>query len=460
MRSRRRLSAAAVIALVVVTPGVAANASQEQAPAAAATSDVLGWGRNTAGQVGDNTWINRSTPVVTCAVGATDCATSPLTSVTAITGGGIHTVALRADGSVLSWGANYDGELGDGTTTSRYTPVPVCAVGATDCTATPLTGVTAIAAGAAHSLALLSDGTVVSWGRNYYGRLGDGTYTDRHTPVRVCAVSATDCTANPLTGVVAIAAGSLHSLALLDDGTVVAWGDNWNGQLGDGTSAGSAMPKPVCAAGAVDCTANPLTGVTAITAGASHNLVRRDTGDVVAWGFNGNGQLGNGTTTTRHTPVPVCAGAATDCATDPLTGVRSLAAAPNGAHVYALLDSGAVLSWGFNGNGELGNDTTTDRSTPGAVCAAGALDCATSPLGGVTAIAAGGQAGAAVGPGGTVVTWGGNYDGQLGDGTSTKRLVPGPVCAPGATNCAANPLTGVTAVGAGRWHFVAVRGDS
>jgi alpha-tubulin suppressor-like RCC1 family protein len=440
-------------------PGAPANAAGDEAPKTTTSTSVVGWGRNTAGQVGDNTWTNRSTPSRTCAVAATDCATSPLTSVAAIKGGGVHTVALRADGSVLSWGANFDGQLGDGTTTSRYTPVPVCAVGATDCAATPLTGVTAIAAGWDHNLALLSDGTVVSWGRNYSGRLGDGTYTDRTTPVRVCAVGATDCAANPLNGVVAIAAGSLHSLALLGDGTVVAWGDNWNGQLGDGTSTGRHTPGPVCAVGTVDCAATPLTGVTAITSGSGYNLARLNTGAVVGWGFNGSGQLGDGTTTTRTTPVSVCAVGATDCTTAPLTGVTSLAASPSGAHSFALTANGQVLSWGFNGNGELGNGTTADRSTPGAVCAIAAVNCAATPLSGITSVVAGGQAGAALGAGGAVVTWGGNYDGQLGNSsTATKSTAPVRVCAPGATNCSANPLTNVTTLGAGRWHFLAARG--
>ncbi|WP_081916052.1 RCC1 domain-containing protein [Saccharothrix sp. NRRL B-16314] len=459
MRAVHGVLTAAVVGLLAAMPGTPANATGDGAPETTTTTSVLGWGRNSAGQVGDNTWTKRATPSLTCAVGATDCTTNPLTSVTAIKGGTTHTVALRADGSVLSWGANYDGQLGDGTTTNRYTPVPVCAVGATNCAADPLTGVTAIAAGGEHNLALLSDGTVVSWGRNYSGRLGDGTYTDRSTPVRVCAVGATECAADPLSGVVAIAAGTPHSLALLGDGTVVAWGDNWNSELGDGTSNGRNTPGPVCAVGATDCTADPLTGVTGVTSGSNHNLARLSTGSVVAWGYNGNGRLGDGTTTTRTTPVQVCAVGATDCNAAPITGVTSLATSPTGSHSFALTGSGQVLSWGFNGNGELGNGTTTDRSTPGAVCAVAAVDCATTPLGGVTSVVAGGQAGAALGAGGAVVTWGGNYDGQLGNGSAvTRATVPGPVCAPGATNCSASPLTDVTALGAGRWHFLAARG--
>lgn len=446
--------------LAAVVGGLLAVVLAAPANASPATAEVVGWGRNTAGQAGDNTWINRSTPVRTCAVGATDCNANPLASVSAVKGGKIHSLALRTDGSVLSWGDNFDGQLGDGTTTHRYRPVRVCAVGATDCTANPLTGVTAIAAGEDHNLALLADGTVVSWGNNYYGRLGDGTWDDRTTPVRVCAVGATDCNANPLSGVVAISAGELHSLALLSDGSVVAWGAGWFGALGYGGSASKTSPVRVCAVGATDCDASPLAGVTAIAAGGQYSLAVLGNGEMAGWGWNGSGQLGDGTTTERFAPVQVCASDATDCAANPLTGVTSVAAAAQGAHNFVLLGSGELLSWGFSGNGELGNGTNTSRSTPGAVCAVGATDCAANPLTGVTSIAAGGQTGGALVQGGTMLAWGGNGDGQLGDGTTVRRSTPGPVCAVGATDCAASPLSGVTTIGGGWYHFVAVRAGS
>lgn len=145
--------------------------------------------------------------------------------------------------SVSAWGGNSFGQLGDGTTTNRLTPVQVSG----------LSGLTLIAAGAEHTLALKSDGTLWAWGYNFYGWLGDGTTTDRLTPVEVSGLS----------GVSAIAAGEQHSLALKSDGTVWAWGRNLDGQLGDGTTTRGRL-TPVQVGG--------LSGVMAIASGSYYNM--------------------------------------------------------------------------------------------------------------------------------------------------------------------------------------------
>ncbi|MBI5238810.1 MAG: hypothetical protein HY887_10405, partial [Deltaproteobacteria bacterium] len=138
------------------------------------------------------------------------------TADTAIAGGWYHTIALKNDGTVWTWGWNYYGQLGDGTTTDRLTPVQVSG----------LTNVTAIASVYDHTIALKNDGTVWTWGANWYGQLGDGTTTNKSAPVQVSG----------LTSVTAIAGGNKHTIALKNDGTVWAWGANWAGQLGDGTT--------------------------------------------------------------------------------------------------------------------------------------------------------------------------------------------------------------------------------
>jgi len=133
-----------------------------------------------------------------------------------VSGGLTHSVAVKSDGTVIAWGSNSNGEQGDGTTTDRTTPVAVLG----------LTGVVAVAAGHYHTVALKSDGTVMAWGENIDGQLGDGTNTNRTSPVAVSG----------LTGVVAVTAGFYHTVALKSDGTVVAWGVNsqgGGGQLGD-----------------------------------------------------------------------------------------------------------------------------------------------------------------------------------------------------------------------------------
>ena len=325
-QSRRRRGVSFVVVLALVAAGLGV------VPAAPASADssapgAWAWGWNALGQLGDGTTTNRLTPV----------RVAGLTGVTAITAGQFHSLALRADGTVWAWGQNDYGQLGDGTTTNRLTPVRVAG----------LTGVTAITAGYFHSLALRSDGTVWAWGGNYWGQLGNGTTTDGHALVEV-----TD-----LTNITAISAGSSHSLALRSDGTVSAWGDNRSCQLADGTCTGRLQPVGVVG----------VTAVAAVRAGGDHSLALRSDGTVSAWGDNRFGQLGTGTAGHPSTPAPVAT----------LAGVTAIAA--GATHSLALHSDGTVWAWGYNRYGALGDGTTAERHTP--VQVAG--------LTGVTAIAAG-----------------------------------------------------------------------
>ncbi|MBX3313773.1 MAG: hypothetical protein KF906_05575 [Actinobacteria bacterium] len=151
---------------------------------------------------------------------------SPLADIRSITAGGGHTCALLTNGTAKCWGYNYDGRVGDGTTTNRLTPTTV----------TGLTGATAITAGGGgHSCALLTNGTAKCWGNNGSGQLGDGTTTNRLTPTTVTG----------LTGATAITPGGGHSCALLTNGTAKCWGNNVDGQLGDGTTTNRLTPVTV-----------------------------------------------------------------------------------------------------------------------------------------------------------------------------------------------------------------------
>jgi alpha-tubulin suppressor-like RCC1 family protein len=282
---------------------------------------VWAWGYNGYGQLGDGTTTDRPTPVQV----------SGLSGVVAVAGGSYFSYALKSDGTVWAWGINsngVDGALGDGTTISHSNPVQAL-----------VTDVVAIAAGGSHGLAVKSDGTVSAWGRGYAGQLGDGAYTDpQPTPVKVSG----------LTNVIAVAGGRLHSLALKNDGTVWAWGDNSLDELGDGTTTGHNTPVQVKGPGG----AGNLKNIVAIAAGDAHNLAVKSDGTVWAWGYNASGQLGDGTTSNRSAPVQVSG----------LTGV--IAVAGGGAHSLALKNDGTVWAWGYNGVWQLGDGTNADRHAP------------------------------------------------------------------------------------------------
>ncbi len=317
-------------------------------------------------------------------------------STTALAGGNLHSLAITTDGTVAAWGYNQWGQLGDGTTTNRTTPVQVSG----------LSGVIAVGGGARHSLALKSDGTVWAWGDNTYGQLGDGTTTSHSTPAPV----------NGLTGVTAISVGNGHNLALKSDGTVWAWGLNDHGQLGDGATTNRSEPVPVYS----------LSGVSKVAAGWYHSLALKADLTLRAWGSNQKGQLGDGTTTEQHTPV-VCI----------LAGVTSVSV--GGHHSLATRMDGSAWAWGDNTYGQLGDGTTTDSSTPVRI----------GGPGGVTALAAGRYHSLARKSDGTVWAWGRNDHGQLGDGTTTNRSSP----------VQASDLSGITAVAGGGSHSLARKND-
>ncbi|HET6386550.1 MAG TPA: hypothetical protein VFJ58_24430, partial [Armatimonadota bacterium] len=322
---------------------------------------------------------------------------STLSGVTAIAAGEFHNIALTTDGTVWTWGDNEFGQLGLGSTRNSSLPLPV----------NSLSGVTAVAGGDGHSLALKTDGTVWAWGYNQSGGLGNGTTTDSHVPVEVTGLS----------GAGAISGGGAYSLALKGDGTVWAWGYNESGDLGDGTTTDSHVPVEVTG----------LSGVTAISAGEIHSLALKTDGTVWAWGDNSSGQLGNGTTTNSSLPVQVSG----------LSSVSAIAAS-NGASA-ALKADGTVWTWGNNLHGQLGDGSNNPSTKPVKV----------SGLSGVTSISAGQSHFLALKADGTLWGWGGNSAGQLGNGLTDDSSLPVEV----------NGFTRVLLMVAGGFHSLAVAGD-
>lgn len=291
-----------------------------------------------------------------------------------------HNLALRDDGTVVGWGENGAGQLGDGTTTHRRSAVSV----------RDLADVVAISAGEAFSLALTSAGAVFAWGSNRWGELGDGSRADRHTPALVPGLDS---------GVSAIVAGEKYSLALRRDGAVVAWGLNAGGAIGiDNIPDG---PVPV---------SGLERNILAIAAGGSHRLALSSDGTVLAWGIAGSRGLGGFGPVDLSRPPYVSPPAPVEGLP---AGIWAIAAA--GDHSLALTSKGAVFAWGRGLFGELGDGTRQDRYLPVQVIGLSA---------GVRAIDAGSHCSFAIRDDGALLSWGWNYQGQLGDGSTAASSLP------------------------------------
>ena len=413
-----------------LTAGVVAlSAGDSHVCALTQLGNVLCWGENSHGQLGDGLTTTATTPVPV----------SGLAGVTAISAGHAHTCAVVADGDVRCWGDNEQGEIGTGNAhadppADALTPVGVSGLDrpATD-----------VAAGGEHTCALLDDGSIACWGDNAEGQLGIGTLDSpqpQPQPVSDLAGPAT-----------AVDTGPHHTCARLADRTVQCWGADGSGQLGNGRTAAVRSPVQVdgltsgataLSAGQTGCvvvdgvlscwgrgdtgalgdggwldasTPAPATGlagdVVSVSTGGGHTCAVTAVSATVStdralqcWGENANGELGNGTTTASATPVEV-------------TGLTSGAGAVSAGSGFtcALRSTGAVMCWGDNGSGQLGNGTTIASATP--VQVSGLVH-------GATAVSAGGSFACAVLGDGSVSCWGANADGQLGNGSTSPSSIP------------------------------------
>jgi alpha-tubulin suppressor-like RCC1 family protein len=382
-------------------------------PARAAGDGPWAWGANYDGQLGNGATAASSVPVAGTGLG----------DVVAIGAGAGHSVALKADGSLWAWGYNRNGELG-------YPTTALCSFDASPCQLTPqrVPGLSAVAmaTGAYHTLIRVQDGSLWAWGFNGYGELGapPGGSGPVHVP--------------GLSNVAALAGGHVHSLALAADGVVWSWGANYYGQLG----RSSANPGGCQYGLACDSTPGQVAGlgdIVAIFAGpvdrADHSFALARDGSVWAWGVNNTGQLGVATSEACYVY-----GVAYSCSTRPVPvpGASGATALAVGAfHSLALMPDGTVMAWGDNSRGELGDGTLNRRITP--VIVPGLSD--------VVAIAAGYNSSFALARDGSVWAWGENDSGQLGDGTTTDR--PSPVQVTG--------LSGITQIAAGSAYVLALR---
>lgn len=331
-----------------------------------------------------------------------------------------HSCAILDTGTYC-WGNNQTGELGDGTTTNSSAVVQVTGGALEGHTAT------AIAAGHGHTCAIVDSEFVACWGLQIYGMMGKNPALNCAEPDGPCAPAQYAAAPRRVTGgaldeskPTAITAGTEFNCALLDNGKVTCWGYNSTGQLGNGvvdpqSDTYSDTPE-IVGGGAM----NGHTA-TAVSAGAGHVCAIRDDGQVVCWGYNGTGQLGDGTTTDSSVPVLVSGGA--------ITGRTAVAIATGFNHTCAILDDGGVACWGFNFAGQLGNGWSCDcpndevtmsmhSSTPVRVIGDAIVGHR------AIRISAGLEFTCASLSNGTLVCWGYNAYGQLGDGTTANSSVP------------------------------------
>jgi len=337
--------------------------------------------------------------------------------VVALGAGFLNTWALFSDGTIKAWGSNTYALLGNGDDTVSSTDVPLPVVG--------ITNAVDVQGGSVAACALLADGTVSCWGVNYNGVLGSdpSAVGQTVTPIPVAG----------LTGVTAIAVGGSHVCALKTDRTVVCWGYNAHGELGNDISASCDSQNP-----GVPCTFTPTAvvglGGTVTAIGASDDADNGDTtcvlladGTVQCWGYNGDGELGNGTTAVQ---APL--GTATPTTVPGLSNVTKLAVHNEGACV--IVSGGSVKCWGVGGGGQLGNGTKVESATPVDVSGlSDAVSLSTGPEG---------YAICAIRASGSVVCWGNSQNGQVGSGQTGLISTPGPVV--GVTNA--------SAVAAGEYH--------
>jgi alpha-tubulin suppressor-like RCC1 family protein len=291
---------------------------------------VLAWGGNTFGQLGNASFESSYVPIYVLKDND-----EPFDDVIAIASGTNHVLMLTEENELWAWGQNENGQLANNNPVSFNRPLRI--------TGLPSNRIVQIAAGDSHSMVLLDNGEIWSWGDNAFGQLGIGNVVSTMIPTVVIQDNG-----NPLTNIVSISAGSFHTLALSNDGYIWAFGDNENGQLGNGSNAALSKPAKV----QHPDNGQPLSEIVYIAAGTSHSLALQNSGNIWAWGNNKYGQLGIGSDKNQYLPQK------TNCTNIPIDQILTIDAGKQ----HSVLHAGFVWAWGANSSSQLGNGTPPNGS--------------------------------------------------------------------------------------------------
>ena len=340
---------------------------------------VWGWGYNGYGQLGDNTTTSRRTPISIVGVKKTFCQ---------ISSGYTHVSAIDKNGQVWGWGRNENGQLGNNSTISKLTPISILGAKKTFCQ---------IAGNYYNTLCIDKNGLVWGWGNNSDSQLGDNSTTYHLTPISILGAKKTFCR---------IASGFAHTIAIDRYGRVWGWGTNVSGQVGDKTVPSKYTPVSIVGTKKTFCQIFSLYEGT----GGFDNR-----GLVWEWGYNNYGQLGDNTNTKRYTPVSIVGIKKTFCAI--LSGHL---------HVSAIDKNGQVWGWGYNGYGQLGDNTIVSKRTPVSILGAKKTFCR---------ISGGQNYTSGIDKNGLVWGWGNNVRGQLGNNATVSKLTPVSILGANKTFC-------------------------
>jgi alpha-tubulin suppressor-like RCC1 family protein len=332
-----------------------------------AIGGLWSFGYNSSGQLGDNTTTDKSSPVQTIAFG---------TNWKQVSTGSSHTAAIKTDGTLWAWGQNSSGRLGDNTTTGRISPVQTVAFG---------TNWKQVSAGNQHTAAIKTDGTLWTWGRNNYGQLGDNYVTDKSSPVQTITFG---------TNWKQVSCAYTHTVAIKTDGTLWTWGRNNYGQLGDNSIIGKSSPVQTITFG---------NNWKQVSCAYTHTAAIKTDGTLWTWGRNNYGQLGNNTANNTSSPVQTIA-----------FGTNWKQVSAGNYHTAAIKTDGTLWTWGRNINGQLGDNTIVDKSSP----------VQTITFGTIWKQVSCGYHTVAVKTDGSLWTWGRNINGQLGDNTIVDKSSP------------------------------------